>query len=67
MNHDDLVNYAVQQMMSSFDKDSGQGNPDQDMLICDILTAEGEDSDSAFEFMVGAGIDLDVAEELLRN
>lgn len=67
MNHDDLVSYAVQQMMSSFDEDPGQGNTDQDMLICDILTAEGGDSDSAYEFMVGAGIDPDVAEELLAN
>lgn len=67
MNHDDLISYAMQMMMESFDSNPGSGDTDQEMLICDILTAEGEDYDSAHEFIVGEGIDPDVAEELLRE
>lgn len=67
MDMDDLVSYAVQQMMTSFDRNPGQNDTDLDMLIEDIWVAEGEDEDSTTEFLIGAGIDPEVAEKLVNE
>jgi len=66
--HDDLIYYAMQMMMKSFDKDQGMGNTDLNMLIKDMLIAEGDDEDSVSEFISGA-IDLedDEIDELIAN
>lgn len=48
----------------------GSGNLDkfsESSLICDIMNHEGGDSDSAYEFMVGAGIPDDVADALIQE
>jgi hypothetical protein len=65
MNHNDLMGYAIQMMIGSFDVNPGQGDTDQTMLIEDILTAEGEDDDAAVEFITGVGIDPDTAQALI--
>ena len=66
MDMDDLVSYAVQMMMTSFDKNPGQGDTDVDMLIEDIWVAEGEDDDSTQEFIAGVVGD-DLAEEIVKT
>jgi hypothetical protein len=68
MDHDDLISYAMQMMMQSFDKDPGQGNTDLSLLIADMLIAEGDDEDSVSEFISGA-VDLEDEEidELIAN
>ena len=66
MDMDDLVSYAVQMMMTSFDQNPGQGDTDVDMLIEDIWVAEGEDDDSTFEFIAGT-VGNDLAEEIMKN
>ena len=67
MDADDLFSYAMQMMMQSFDKNPGQGDTDLDMLIEDIWVAEGEDEDSTTEFLIGTGIDPEVAEKLVNE
>lgn len=66
MDMDDLVSYAVQLMMQSFDKDPGQGNTDFEGLIQDIWVAEGEDDDSTHEFIAGVVGD-ELAEEIIKT
>jgi hypothetical protein len=66
MDMDDLVSYAVQLMMQSFDKDPGQGNTDFEGLIQDIWIAEGEDDDSTQEFIAGVVGD-ELAEEIIKT
>lgn len=66
MDMDDLVSYAVQMMMTSFDKNPGQGDTDVDMLIEDIWVAEGEDDDSTQEFIAGVVGD-DLAKEIVKT
>ncbi len=67
MNSDDLYNYALQQMQQSFDQNPGVGDTEIDRLIEDIITTEDGDNDAASEFIVGAGIDGNVADELIAN
>jgi hypothetical protein len=67
MNEDDLLSYAMQMMSQSFDKNPGQYDVDLDMLIGDILIAEDEDEESAAEFIVGTGIDPEVADALVNR
>jgi hypothetical protein len=67
MDADDLFSYAVQMMMSSFDQNPGQGDTDVNMLIEDIWVAEGEDEDSTAEFIIGTGIDPEVADKLVNE
>ncbi len=67
MNHNNLISYAMRMMAQSFDSNPGMGDTDQAMLITGILAAEGEDRDAAHEFIVGAGIDPDTADELLKG
>jgi hypothetical protein len=67
MNSDDLYDYALRQMQQSFDQNPGVGDTEIDRLIEDIITAEDGDSDAASEFIVGAGIDGNVADELIAN
>ncbi len=67
MNHDDLISYAMGMMAQSFDSNPGMGDTNQAELITDILNAEGEDRDAAYEFIVGAGIDPERADELLST
>lgn len=67
MNHDDLLSYALDKMMESFDKDPGVGNTDQDLLVKDIIKAEGGDKDDAAEFICGCGIEGDVADRLVED
>lgn len=66
MDMDDLVSYAVQMMMSSFDQNPGQGDTDVDMLIEDIWVAEGEDDDATQEFIAGVVGD-ELAEEIVTT
>ena len=66
MDMDDLVSYAVQMMMSSFDQNPGQGDTDVAMLIEDIWVAEGEDDDSTQEFIAGIVGD-ELAEEIVTT
>lgn len=66
MDMDDLVSYAVQMMMTSFDQNPGQGDTDVDMLIEDIWVAEGEDDDSTQEFIAGVVGD-ELAEEIVKT
>jgi len=66
MDMDDLVSYAVQLMMQSFDKDPGQGNTDFEGLIQDIWIAEGEDDDATQEFIAGVVGD-ELAEEIVKT
>ena len=67
MGHDDLLSYALDKMMESFDKDPGVGNTDQSMLVEDIIRAEGGDKDSAAEFICGVGVEGDVADRLVED
>jgi hypothetical protein len=71
MDHDDLVSYAMEMMMQSFDNHPGAGDVNVDMLIEDILTAEGEqdseDSDSTFEFINGVVNDNDLTESVMNR
>jgi hypothetical protein len=62
-----LKSYAMKMMAGSFDKDPGQGNTDLAMLVTDIYEVEEEDSDSVHEFMVGAGLTNEQAEDLLNR
>ena len=66
MDMDDLVSYAVQLMMQSFDKDPGQGNTDVEALIQDIWIAEGEDDDSTLEFIAGV-VGNELADEIVKT
>jgi len=67
MDLDDLISYGVQMMVSSFDKNPGQGDTDVEMLIEDIWVAEGEDEDSAAEFISGTGITPEVVSNLMKT
>ena len=66
MDMDDLVSYAVQMMMQSFDQNPGQGDTDVDMLIEDIWVAEGEDDDSTSEFIADI-VGNDLADEIMKT
>jgi hypothetical protein len=66
MDMDDLVSYAVQMMMSSFDQNPGQGDTDVPMLLEDIWVAEGEDDDSTHEFIADIVGD-ELAEEIVKT
>jgi hypothetical protein len=66
MDMDDLVSYAVQMMMSSFDQNPGQGDTDVPMLIEDIWVAEGEDDDSTSEFISDI-LGNDLADEIIKT
>lgn len=66
MDMDDLVSYAVQMMMSSFDQNPGQGDTDVPMLIEDIWVAEGEDDDSTSEFIADI-VGNDLADEVMKT
>lgn len=66
MNSDDLFSYAVQMMMQSFDQNPGSGDTDLEMLVEDIWVAEGEDEDSAQEFIAGV-VGNDLAEEIVKS
>lgn len=66
MNHDDLISYAVQQMMQSFDQNPGTGDTDFEMLIEDIWVAEGEDDDATEEFIAGC-LDSEIAGEIMKK
>ena len=62
----DLMSYAVQMMIESFDKNPGQGDTNVDMLITDIWVAEGEDDDSTLEFIAGVVGD-EIADEIMKT
>ena len=62
----DLMSYAVQMMIESYDKTPGQGDTDVNMLIEDIWIAEGEDDDSTLEFIAGVLGD-ETAEEIVNT
>jgi hypothetical protein len=66
MNHDDLMSYAIQMMIQSFDKNPGQGDTDVDMLIQDIWIAEGEDDDSTSEFIAGV-VGNEIADDIMKT
>jgi protoporphyrinogen oxidase len=66
MNHDDLMSYAMQMMMQSFDKSPGQGDTDVNMLIQDIFIAEDEDDDSVSEFIAGV-VGNEIADEIIKT
>lgn len=65
MQHDDLIAYATQMMMQSFEIDPGQGNYDLPMLVADIYTAEGEEEDGAHEFIAGV-LNDELADRLMQ-
>lgn len=60
MSASELFSYAVDQLTDTFDV----GSPDK--LLADILAYEGEDMDSAAEFMIGAGVPESVVDEALE-
>jgi hypothetical protein len=66
MDMDDLMSYAVQMMMSSFDQNPGQGDIDVDMLIEDIWVAEGEDDDATQEFIAGV-VGNELADKIMNE
>jgi hypothetical protein len=66
MDMDDLVSYAVQMMMQSFDHNPGHGDTDVAMLIEDIWVAEGEDDDSTSEFIAGI-VGNELADEIMKT
>ena len=66
MDMDDLVSYAVQMMMQSFDQNPGQGDTDVPMLIQDIWIAESEDDDSTQEFITGV-VGYELAKEIVKT
>lgn len=66
MDMDDLVSYAVQMMMQSFDQNPGQGDTNVAMLIEDIWVAEGEDDDSTSEFIADI-VGNDLADEIMKT
>ena len=67
MNHDDLLNYAMQMMKESFDVTPGMGDTGVDMLMRDIFIAEDDDEDSVYEFLIGSGIEDEIAEGLASS
>jgi len=67
MNHDDLLNYAMQMMKESFDKNLGIGDTDVDMLMRDIFIAEDQDEDSVYEFLIGSGIEDEITTDLINQ
>ena len=67
MNHDDLLNCAMQMMKESFDVNPGMGDTDVDMLMRDIFIAEDDDEDSVYEFLIGSGIEDEIAEGLVSS
>lgn len=68
MNHDDLIAYAKDQMVSSFIYGGYVRNDNvQEDLLNDMMLHEEGDSDSVYEFMVGAGIDEDLAEQVINQ
>lgn len=67
MDMDDLISYAMQMMMQSFDANPGQGDTDLEMLMTDVFIAEDEDEDSVYEFLVGVGINNDTASTLVNR
>lgn len=60
MSASELFSYAVDRLTDTFDV----GSPDK--LLADILAYEGEDMDSAAEFMIGAGVPESVVDEALE-
>lgn len=66
MDMDDLVSYAVQMMMTSYDQNPGHGDTDVPMLIQDIWVAEGEDDDSTLEFISDI-VGNDLADEIMAT
>jgi hypothetical protein len=64
MDMDDLVSFAVQQMMLSFDKNPGVGDTDVSELVEDIWVFKGEDEKETIQFLVDNGIGVDVAKQL---
>jgi hypothetical protein len=67
MDADTLFSYAMQMMMDSFSKNPGCFDIDEDALLEDILIAEDEDEDAAVEFLIGAGIEPELAEKLMKE
>ena len=66
MNADDLMSYAIQMMVQSFDENPGQGDTNVEMLIEDIWIAEGEDDDATSEFIAGV-VGNDLADEIMKT
>ena len=66
MDADDLMSFAIQMMVQSFDQNPGQGDTDVPMLIEDIWVAEGEDDDSTLEFIAGV-VGNDLADEIMKT
>lgn len=66
MDADSLFDYAVRVMAESFDQNPGTGDTDVPFLISDIMTAEGGDADSAYEFIAEA-LDPETADELMAT
>ena len=61
MSASELFSYAIDQLIDTFDV----GSPNK--LLADILAYEGEDMDSAAEFMIGAGVPESVVDEALET
>jgi len=61
MSASELFSYAIDQLTDTFDV----GSPNK--LLADILAYEGEDMDSAAEFMIGAGVPESVVDEALET
>jgi hypothetical protein len=64
MDMDDLVSYALHQMMQSFDKNPGVGDTDVNELIEDIWVFKGEDEKETIQFLVDNGLGVDAAKQL---
>jgi hypothetical protein len=65
MNHDDLYNYALNQMKQSFDENPGFGDTSLTFLMNDIKKAEGQDLDSVSEFLTGVGVEDKLIDDLM--
>jgi hypothetical protein len=61
-----LVSFAYDKMMESFTE---YGSLDEILprLVEDIINHEGGDLDSASEFLVGCGVDGDIADSLINT
>jgi hypothetical protein len=67
LNKEELYSYALNSMMSSYDKDPEVSNTDLKHLVGDIIMLEGNDTDSASEFLTGCGLSDDNVDQLISD
>lgn len=68
MSHEELIKYAKDQMVASFFFCGYIANENvQSDLLNDMVLQENGDTDSVYEFMVGAGVDGDDADKIINE